>query len=200
MKPKTKDHSTEEKILVAARKVFTKKGYAATRTRDIAEESGINLALLNYYFKSKELLFEAVMIEKIAMLFGQLMPVLLETELSLNKKIELLVDRYIDMLLENPDLPVFVMSELRNHPDRFLEKMPVDVILRESHFIRQIQDKHPDQNPIHYLMNILGMVIFPFVMKPVFAKISKTDDKGFKTLMKERKKLIPIWVEALMEI
>ena len=67
MKPvKTKpaaDPSTEEKIKIAARSVFHKKGYAATRTRDIAEEAGINLALLNYYFRSKEKLIDIIMTE-----------------------------------------------------------------------------------------------------------------------------------------
>ena len=56
-----KDISTEEKILISASKVFTEKGFSGTRTRDIAEEAGINLALLNYYFRSKEKLFEQVM-------------------------------------------------------------------------------------------------------------------------------------------
>ena len=56
-----KEISTEEKILEAASKVFTEKGFAGTRTRDIAEHAGINLALLNYYFRSKEKLFEQVM-------------------------------------------------------------------------------------------------------------------------------------------
>lgn len=58
------DLSTEQKIIEAARKVFTRKGYSATRTRDIAEEAGLNLALLNYYFRSKQKLFELVMAEK----------------------------------------------------------------------------------------------------------------------------------------
>ena len=51
---KSVDISTEDKIKQAALKLFTKKGYAATRTRDISEAAGINLALLNYYFRSKE--------------------------------------------------------------------------------------------------------------------------------------------------
>ncbi len=67
---KAVDSSTEEKIKEAARVVFMKKGFAATRTRDIAEEAGINLALLNYYFRSKEKLFELVMFEKFQKFFG----------------------------------------------------------------------------------------------------------------------------------
>ena len=53
--------TTEEKIIRAADKIFTQKGYAATRTREIAEEAGTNLALLNYYFGSKEKLFRNVL-------------------------------------------------------------------------------------------------------------------------------------------
>ena len=65
-----KDLSTEEKIKAAAKKLFTQKGFAATRTRDIAEEAGINLALLNYYFRSKEKLFELVMKENVQLFLG----------------------------------------------------------------------------------------------------------------------------------
>ena len=60
-----KDTNTEDKILKAANKVFTQKGFAATRTRDIAAEAGINLALLNYYFRSKKKLFDIVMLENL---------------------------------------------------------------------------------------------------------------------------------------
>ena len=70
------EQSTEEKILEAASEVFTKKGFAGTRTRDIAEKAGINLALLNYYFRSKEKLFEQVMKIKVVLLFGKIFPIL----------------------------------------------------------------------------------------------------------------------------
>src|SRR6187455_1667961 len=96
------DLSTEEKIKSAARLVFTKKGYAATRTRDIAEESGINLALLNYYFRSKEKLFHIVMEEKFQKLFGTIAPILMDNTTTLEKKVELFASTYIHMLSENP--------------------------------------------------------------------------------------------------
>ena len=71
-----KEISTEEKILEAASEVFTEKGFSGTRTRDIAEKAGINLALLNYYFRSKEKLFEQVMKAKILIFFGQILPII----------------------------------------------------------------------------------------------------------------------------
>src|SRR5260221_8076178 len=91
----TQQLSTEEKIKVAARKVFLRKGFSATRTRDIAEEAGINLALLNYYFRSKQKLFEEVMREKIQTLLQTVIPVLNNQSTNLEKKIELVVSNYI---------------------------------------------------------------------------------------------------------
>lgn len=199
MKKKTEDNSTEQKILLAARKVFTAKGYAATRTRDIAEEAGINLALLNYYFRSKDKLFEEVMREKITLLFGIVKPVLFDEDLSLEEKIEKAIALYIDMLAENPDLPIFVLSEIRTAPDRFSQIIPVHLIIRDSHLIRQIKERFPDKNPLQFLMSILGMTIFPFIMKPVFTSSGVASETQFKQMMMERKKLIPQWIKSIMK-
>src|ERR1700712_1244053 len=113
------DQSTEEKIKEAARTVFTRKGFAATRTRDIAEEAGLNLALLNYYFRSKEKLFEIIMAEKMQKFFGVLSPIVNDATTSLEKKIEQMADKYVELLSANPDLPIFVLTEVRNNPEQF---------------------------------------------------------------------------------
>src|SRR5690349_22519623 len=95
--------STEDKIKEAARKVFTQKGYAATRTRDIAEEAGINLALLNYYFRSKEKLFEIVILEKMHILLGKIGPAMMDERTSIEQKVEQIAEHYINTLVANPD-------------------------------------------------------------------------------------------------
>src|SRR5215831_12055606 len=118
-KTKAADLSSEERIKMAAKKVFTRKGYAATRTRDIAQEAGMNLALLNYYYRSKEKLFHLVMEEKLQLLLGIISPIITDPESSLEEKIEKLTTQYLDMLLANPDLPLFVLSEIRQHPEGF---------------------------------------------------------------------------------
>src|SRR4051812_42533624 len=105
------DVSTEEKIKAAAKKLFTQKGFAATKTRDIAEEAGINLALLNYYFRSKQKLFEIVMRENVILFIGGMIDSIKTNQhLSFEKKLEILIDSYIDTLLANPDLPFFILS------------------------------------------------------------------------------------------
>lgn len=193
-----KDETTEERILEAARIVFMRKGYAATRTRDIAEEAGLNLALLNYYFRSKEKLFHQVIREKAGQIFGVLYPVLTDENKSLEEKIETMVETYTNMLIQNPDLPIFVFSELKNNPNLFEGKVNLGFIIQSS-FVKQLHAKRPDINPVHFIMSILGLTVFPFLAKPVIFASQMANDKTFDALMVERKKLIPSWIKILLE-
>lgn len=190
--------STEEKIKEAARKVFTQKGYAATRTRDIAEEAGMNLSLLNYYFRSKEKLFEIIMLEKFQKFFGILVPILMNPTTKLDTKVETIASKYIDLILDNPDLPLFVLSEVRANPEQFARIVKQQNVLRNSVFIDQIRERRPDLNPLHFLMNIMGMCVFPFVMQPILQTITDMKESEFKQIMLERKTLIPAWVKAML--
>src|SRR3990170_3876838 len=92
------DPSTEEKIKEAARIIFTQKGFAATRTRDIAEAAGLNLALLNYYFRSKEKLFDIIMMESLQYFMKGIGEIVTNEESSLEDKVSGIVSHYIDML------------------------------------------------------------------------------------------------------
>ncbi len=199
-KPDTPDRSTEEKIKEAARTVFTRKGFAATRTRDIAEEAGLNLALLNYYFRSKEKLFEIVMLEKMQVFFGFIGPIIYDESTSLELKVEGIVSQYIDMLQDNPDIPFFIMGEARNNPAILANAMPRKDFLRNSIFIKQLKERKPDQDPYQFLLSMLGMIIFPFLLKPVFQKITDTEDPKFKQMMKARRELIPAWCRAILKL
>lgn len=190
--------SAEEKIKEAARKVFTQKGYAATRTRDIAEEAGLNLALLNYYFRSKEKLFDIVMMEKMQQFFGVIAPLLNDVDTTIDKKIEAIVSNYIDMLLQNPDLPIFVLSEIRNNSDMF-KRMQVGKLIQNSHFVLQLKEKQPELHPLHFIVSILGMTIFPFVAKPVLQSVGGLNQQLFNDMMLERKVLVPKWIKTMLK-
>jgi len=204
MKKKVQDLSTEEKIKEAARKIFTKKGYAATRTRDIAEESGINLALLNYYFRSKEKLFELVMLENFGVFINSVKEIINNTETTLDQKIENIVEFYINQLLSNPDLPLFIMNEIRSNSKMLKTKINKDIFLK-SYFIQQLSAQLKKQgkgdiNPVHYLMNVLGMTIMPFIMGPLLIEIGMLKPQEFEKAMIERKKLIPTWIKTLLQL
>ena len=195
-----KELSTEEKILISASKVFTEKGFSGTRTRDIAEEAGINLALLNYYFRSKEKLFEQVMKAKIVLLFGQILPIITDEKTTLEEKIDLTTEKYIDILSKNPNLPVFVISEIQKKNSKLTSIIPIRKVFNNSSLIKQIKEKRPDMNPLHFLVTFLGMTIFPFVAKPVFNAFQIIKDDEFQQFIEERRKLIPVWVKTLLEL
>lgn len=196
------DVSTEEKIKEAARRLFTEKGYDAVKTRDIAEEAGINLALLNYYFRSKEKLFDIVMIENFDQFVKQLIPIMGDEELSLDEVLSKVAGSYIDMLTKNPDLPFFIMNEVRSESTK-LEFVREQMSEVKKIFIKRIEEnlvkkKMSRQAMGHMMMNFMGLIIFPFVAQPIMMKVNKFSKKEFDELMEERKKLVPIWLKAIM--
>ena len=197
--------NTEERIKQAARKVFHQKGYAATRTRDIAEEANINHAMLNYYFRSKEKLFEIVMMETMAQFFKGVGIILNDENTSLEEKIERVVANYIDLLLEEPELPTFILNEVRPNPQFFVEQTPIKEALTQSVFARQyaqavIQGIVTEPNLMHTILNVIGLVIFPFVAKPMLSAITNLPEEQYKALMIQRKTLIPQWIKTILSL
>ena len=190
--------STEDKILLAASKVFTEKGFSGTRTRDIAEEAGINLALLNYYFRTKEKLFEQVMKVKVVLLFGQIIPIVTNEKTSLEEKIDLASEKYFDILTKNPNLPIFVLSEIQKKTSDVKSILPFDKVLNNSFILKQIQEKKPDVNPFHFLLNFLSMTVFPFLGKPILQSFDLMNDEEFQKFVEERKTLVPIWIKMML--
>lgn len=199
------DASAEEKIKNAARIIFHQKGFAAARTRDIAEEAGINLALLNYYFRSKEKLFDIIMMESLQGFFMSVTTLFSNEESSWEDKIEIFVSSYIDMLIKQPDIPLFILSELRANPNALISKMNVKEVMLKSHFMKQFQEQVKKGNiapthPLHFLMNLIGMAVFPFIGSPILKNIGDLKEKDFNELMEQRKKLIPQWIKMMYKI
>ncbi len=198
------DVSTEDRIKQAAHTVFQQKGFAATRTRDIAEEAGINLALLNYYFRSKERLFEIVMFETLANFISGVESICSNEATTFEEKIELLADRYVDMGIKDPDIPMFILSELRNEPDHFLGKAPIKRLSQScfaTQFYEKVEEGKIDESKlVHFLVNLLSMLIMPIIGRSFVLDIWNMDDKEYIEFMNERKKLIPIWIKNMFFI
>lgn len=201
---KKPDPSTEDKIKSAAQKLFTKKGFAAVKTRDIADEAGINLALLNYYFRSKEKLFNLIMEESLVQFVKGIAENFANEETTLDQKIENLVASYIDLFTIYPDLPLFILSELRQHPDRFPAKLDMIADIARSSFVKQInaamkKGTYPKMHILHFLSNMMSLIVFPFVASPMLMKITGVTHKQYMDLMRERKKMIPQWINAMLK-
>lgn len=203
--PTKNDTTTELKIKNAARAVFHKKGFAATRTRDIAEEAGINLALLNYYFRSKKKLFDIIMMESLQQFALSVGDVFNDEKTSFGHKLHVLSGRYIDMLTAHPDIPLFILSELRANPQELISKVHIKENLLKSHFIHQFNEqvksgKISSIPPLQFMINFMGLIVFPFVASPIVKGIGDLSDDEFTRLMQERKALIPKWLNAMFEV
>lgn len=204
---KGKDGTTEQKIKEAARKLFTQKGFAATKTRDIANEAGINLALLNYYFRSKEKLFDIIMSENLEQFIRGVAVLMLDEKASVSEKLEKLISIYIDMLTQEPDLPIFIINTLRNNPSEMVIKMNAEIGAARDFFEKQIKREiksgkipQPVMDPFHLIANMIGLTIFPFVARPLLMRRANINDKQFNAYMQERKTLIPKWLMAMQNI
>ncbi len=189
-----KELTTEEKIIDAARKLFTQKGFAATKTRDIAEEAGINLALLNYYFRSKQNLFQIIIEEKFDQLFGVINPILSNSEISLEEKIETLVTNYTNMLLGNDDLPLFVLSEIKTNEFLIKRVRQNAEILSHPVIEKQLKERGFTTTGFNFIMNVMSLTLFPFMSKPLFVTSGLIKEEEFMHFITERKKDIPTWV------
>lgn len=192
--------STEQKIKIAAKEVFLTKGYAATKTRDIASFAGINLALLNYYFRSKEKLFEEVMLESMGDFMQTMMQVFNQENSSIEDKISGIVDAYHELLSSRPELPVFILSELRNgNHNVVLKATGLKKIYEQSYFVNQYKEavkkgEYKDRPILWLIMNMMSLTIFPFMGIPLLKIIGNTDDKSIQKMLEERKGFITKWV------
>ena len=199
----TKYSDTELKIRDAAKSLFLKKGYSATTTRDIAKESQINLALLNYYFTSKRRLFEIIMFETLYDFLNKMVEVYNDEETTIREKIELASSKYIDMIIAEPLLPTFILNELKNNPTNFL-KMPTAKVIMKSQLISQYNDGvkkgiYKKVDSIHFITNILSLIVFPFICSPIIMKMEKLNKTDFNKMMNQRKKLIPEWIIQMIK-
>jgi AcrR family transcriptional regulator len=198
-----KEVSTEEKIKEAARKLFTRKGFAATRTRDIAEEAGINLALLNYYFRSKQKLFDIIMMENFQRFLVGMSANFQDEGMTIEQRLVKVVDAYISFLFEYPDLPMFIFNEIRSNPTKIAATVNDQVGPVRNKFYQELvkakKEGRTTLEPFHFIANLVGMTVFPFVARPLLQRVTQVSDEQFKALMDERRKLVPMWLGMMMK-
>lgn len=200
-----KEKDTELKIKEAARKVFLQKGFAATKTRDIAEAAGINLALLNYYFRSKKKLYDIIMVETLRSFFTGLIVVLNEEDSTLKEKVNAFVNHYMDLLSENQNMAPFILDAVRQNPDEYINKIGLLEKAKGSVFVQQFQEgiinkQIPPINPIHFMLNLMGLVVFPFIAQPIVSAASGIPSEVFYEMIQERRRLVPLWIESMLSV
>jgi AcrR family transcriptional regulator len=190
----TKDINTEKRILAAARKIFHIKGLAGTRMQEIADEAKINKAMLNYYFRSKDKLFEAVFKEAAGNFFPKVFQ-MISVEAPLFEKIEKFIGGYISFLQNNRYIPGFIISELSQNPQRLKEFFFENNIKPPEKFLLEIKEAVERNEivkiePTMLILNILSLCIFPIVAKPIIETVFNMDEQKYNDMIESRKKSV----------
>lgn len=196
-----KEKDTEVKIIEAAREVFVEKGMAGARMQEIADKAGINKSLLHYYYRSKEKLFNAV----ISLIIGKIAEMFLgigTDDLTIEAKLECIVETYTNMLLQNPYLPNFMFNEMSRDPDglfdRFVEsKIEVEPFL--STLDKQLKSEGYQISSQELMINVLSLVVFPMAAKPMAQRIMfRGDVKLCDDFIQQRKQtIVPFIMNAM---
>ena len=176
------------KIIDAARKLFVKKGLKGTTVRDIAAESGVNVAMVNYYFRSKDKLFDTIFDEATTILADKLFH-LADSDLPFFELIRQWIYSYYDMLFKYPDFPTFVLTELAANPQKinemFKNKNLYSLYVELTKRIQNEEEKgtiHPVPIP-DFLLNVISLSIFPFAATSVATKFLNMTENDYMNLL-----------------
>jgi AcrR family transcriptional regulator len=186
------NNSTENQIFEAALKVFLKKGLAGARMQEIADEAGINKSMLHYYFRSKEQLFSQVFLQSFKRFTGSVLPLLNETN-TWEEKIKTIIEHYGNVMQSNPDLAMFVINELRQNTQGFIEVYQQNSLL-ESVFIRQLIEAMEKKeirmvHPAQIWISVLSSIIFPYIAKPMIEVTLDFQGATWETFIGNQKKM-----------
>jgi AcrR family transcriptional regulator len=201
--PAERDTDTEARILDAAHLVFVRRGTAGARMQEIADEAGVNKALLHYYFRSKSRLAAAVFQRVARGLFLRVSEIL-GSDAGIEDKVRRVIRLYLEQLTKTPYAPAYVISELNQHPDRAAQFVEAVRHIREQSLSPDVLDTLGKQirrrvragemraiSTPQFVANLASLCIFPFAARPMLCAILDLDDRGFARFIEERKTVLP---------
>ena len=188
--------NTEQKIIEAAEQEFLIKGFDGARTTSIAAKAGVTHAMFHYYFRTKEKIFEKIISQKLELLTGLIMNSISLENLSLEEKLQRIIDSHIDFVSENPELPGFLVREIFNNPERFeilkarFENFAPLIIqnLQKELDKGKEEGKYKTIDARMLLIDIISLNIFPYMAAPLINSILNgfmTDKENFKESRKK---------------
>ena len=182
-KPAKPDQTTEQRILSSARGEFSRKGIAGARMQVIAQAAGVNKALLHYYFRSKEKLYEAVLSAMMSTVLSSFREAIDRTpqQADIRGLIHSIVSAYIHTLAGNRDFPPMMMREMIEGGKRIPAiidaiispsgDVPARILMNLQQGIRNGTIRPIE--PIHVMMNIMTMVVGTFIFGPIASAIHR---------------------------
>ena len=170
------EQNTEQKIIEAAQEEFMLKGFAGARTTAIAEKAGVTHAMFHYYFRTKEKIFEKIISQKLELLTSLIKDSVLSGNYPLEDKLRHIIDRHIDFIAENPELPGFLVREIFSNRERLelvrskIESFaPILVANLQTELDRGYNEgKYRKIDARMLLIDIISLNVFAFMAAPLF--------------------------------
>jgi len=185
----------KERILIVARDLFTKNGFNGTSIRDIAAASETNVAMVNYYFRSKYNLFEIIFEEAFDVLIRRVFNIL-DSEIPFFDIIEKWINAYYELLIEYPQIPIFILNEINQNPERLTERIkrrnPFRIFLRISARIEdEVQKGTIRETPsVDFVLNVLALCVFPFMFEGLATKVANKSIEEYNELLIQHQKYV----------
>lgn len=193
-----KDSKTEELIKETALRIFFTEGKLHATTQDIADAAGVNRALLHYYFRSRDVLFDVVFREAKENMHCK-MEAVFQQDISFREKIEHFIENFIETSIQYPYLEAFLITEIVRNPEKKSEFLEDPKHGNKSEKVAQLMQElqaemdagnMPKMQPEQYFMNLISLLAYPFLAKPLMEQIFNLEEDGWKKAMRERKKLL----------
>lgn len=187
----TKDTTTEKKIKEAAKSVFYSKGFEGCSSREIAQSAGLNVALVNYYFRSKNKLFQEIFSEALDEFIDSMVKVF-NTDLSLIEKLTIFIEKEFDFLAKHPELPNFIINELNRDENCALDQSQYFEKVRDTGIFEQMKLAQSKGEMISIdltsvILLILSNCQYPVMSKNFMQSIVPTTNANYAILLKAHK-------------
>ena len=194
--PHNHQRDTEALILQAAEREFLEKGYSGAKTTAIAQAAGVTHAMLHYYFRTKEKLFEKIVADKMDKLKRVMFGVIGNPDLPLRERLKQGVEQHFDFIAENPHLPRFIFNELHEHPER-IDQVKNSIASIAAKAITTLQNEidrkaaSGECRPVDarmLMLDIASLNLFPFVAAPLISSSFGKLFEGRDEFLEMRKK------------
>jgi AcrR family transcriptional regulator len=190
------DDETRERLLQAAHRVFLRSGTAKARTQEIADEAGVNKALLHYYFGSKAALADAVFAQQAAQLLPRIFGILGAPDRTVADKVTAVVQEQIRFHRANPFLAGFLATELHVEPDRIKRLIAPHGVPPMAVLEQQLRDaaEAGEMRPMpvaQFVLSLMGALMLPFIMRPMVEIFFNLEGDRFDAFLDTRLALLP---------
>ena len=191
-----KDSITEQHIKEAAKQLFFKEGRFKATTQEIADAAGVNRTLVNYYFRSRDVLFDQVLKDAKEAMTKRLQSSVGEESIPFRVRIERFIDVVMEHSITYPYLDIYMVSRM-NDDIKHENDVIADIKKNDDikMFLKMVEEEMnrggiEKMQPVQFLLNLMSLLTYPVIIQPLFKKVLQFSDRQYQQMLKERKEII----------